>query len=284
MSEEFPSFQKEKISEDFQSRSSAFFFIAILVLLTGLSIFASFRFLSGSKTSRNEILARILEASESRQTHLLLEWIQHLNAEAEGNAQEVSWKPSAQEQKELLSWTVARISDLKKAGNTPAILALHVASQGPGISYDEVLLKKIIEGSQSVEARLALGLYLSRQKVLTPEVLIFFEELSTDASLILRKVTLPLWEQCLMSLYEKKDLCEKKINDYLKDSNDELRWNAAFSVIRLRELIKPEMAQQAEQELRVLKQKIFSKDPELFSRFSAEVLQAISSEIKRHAL
>jgi hypothetical protein len=44
------------------------------------------------------------------------------------------------------------------------------------------------------------------------------------------------------------------------------------------------MAQQAEQELRVLKQKIFSKDPELFSRFSAEVLQAISSEIKRHAL
>ena len=278
MSEDFPSFQKEKAKEDFQSRSSAFFFIAILVLLTGLSIFASFRFLSGAKTQRNEILARILEASESRQSHLLLEWIQHLNA------QENEWKPSAQEQKELFNWSGARVADLKKAGNTPATLALHVASQGPGISYDEESSKKIISGAQSSEAKLALGLYLGRQRVLNPEVLTFFEGLSLEPSLILQKVTLPLWEQCLETQYEKKELCETKIEIFLGDSNDELRWNAAFSTLRVQKWVKPEMLRQAQEELRLLQHKISSKDPELFSRFSAEVLQEILKELKRHAL
>jgi hypothetical protein len=36
--------------------------------------------------------------------------------------------------------------------------------------------------------------------------------------------------------------------------------------------------------LRLLQHKISSKDPELFSRFSAEVLQEILKELKRHAL
>lgn len=278
MSEEFPSFQKEKVKDDFQSRSSAFFLITILVLITGLTIFASFRFLSGSKTQRNEILARVLEASESRQSHLLLEWLQHLNAG------ENDWKPSAQEQKDLLSWSEARVADLKRSGNTPAILALHVASQGPGIVLDEELTKKLIAAAQSSEAKLALEIYLSRQKVINSEIFSFFEELSTDASLILRKVTLSFWENCLAAQYAKKELCEGKLKGFLNDENDELRWNAAFSALRVKEGVSTDMVTQAQEQLRALEQKMSSKDPELFSRFSAETLGEILKEIKRYAL
>ena len=278
MSEEFPSFQKEKAKEDFQSRSSAFFFIAILVLLTGLSIFASFRFLSGSKTSRNEILARILEASESRQNHLLLEWIQHLNAD------EKEWKPSALEQKELLSWTVARISDLKKTGNTPALLALHISSQGPGIDFDEELLRKLKAGAQTPDSKLALGLYLGRQRLSNEDIYQFFDELSVEDSYVLRKISLSYWENCLLQESEKKKSCEAKLQSLLASENDELRWNAAFSVLRVKEKVGSSLVQSAQEELRALEKKISSRDPELFSRFSPEVLQEILKQLKRHAL
>ena len=278
MSEEFPSFQKEKVKEDFQSRSSAFFFIAILVLVTGLSIFASFRFLSGSKTARNEILARILEASESRQNHLFLEWMQHLNAG------ESEWRPSAQEQKDLLSWSVSRIADLKKSGNTPALLALHISSQGPGIEFDEELFKKLRTGAQSPDSKLALGLYLGRQKLSSEDIYQFFEELSLEDSSVLRKISLPFWENCLLVDSNKKQSCEEKLKVFMASENDELRWNAAFSLLRVRDKVDSSLLTQAQDELRALERKITAKDPELFSRFSHEILQEILKEIKRHAL
>jgi hypothetical protein len=278
MSEEFPSFQKEKINDDFQSRSSAFFFIVILVLLTGLSIFASFRFLSGSKTSRNEILARILEASESRQNHLLLEWMQHLNAN------EKDWTPTAKEQKDLLSWSGARVSDLKKTGNTPALLALHISSQGPGIDFDEELFKKLKEGAQTPDAKMALGLYLSRQKLSNEDIFTFFEDLSLDSSLILRKISLSYWENCLLLESDKKKSCEAKLQSLLESENDELRWSAAFSVVRVKQRVQSSLVQSAQGELRGLERKITTQDPELFSRFSPEILQEILKELKRHAL
>lgn len=278
MSEEFPSFQKEKIKEDFQSRSTAFFFIVVLVALTGLSIFASFRFLSGSKTSRNEILARILEASESRQNHLLLEWIQHLNTD------EKIWKPSAQEQKDLVSWSVARISDFKKTGNTPALLALHISSMGPGIDFDEELVKKLKTGAQTPDSKIALGLYLSRQKLSNEDIFNFFEELSLDSSFILRKISLSYWENCVLGEADMKKTCEAKLQSLLASENDELRWNAAFSVLRVKHNVASSLVQSAQGELRVLERKISSQDSELFSRFSPEILQEILKELKRHAL
>lgn len=273
--EDFPSFNKTPLqSAGSQKTNLALIFFVTVGLC--LAIAVSFRFLSGSKTLRGEIFPRFLSTSESGQSHLLKEWLGHLE---EG---ETEWRPSGAEEFDLLHWASARPEELKAPGITTSVMALHVASYGPGIEPDNPGLAKVLVQATSEDAKSALGVFLLRQKVFNEQIFEFFEDIQTDSRDFLRKISGSGWEYCLkdkkQSIYHER--CKSRLISLLADPNDEVRWNVSLAILRT--LPENDLAySKARSEINDLSRLISTKDAALTARFGASTLEALSKEIEK---
>jgi hypothetical protein len=283
--EEFPSFTKKPKAEG--NGKSVNSWLSLSVILIGfaaitLAIFLSFRFLVGAKTSREEILSRILSSSQSRQSSLLLEWMQNIDQSSEKN-----WNPTTAEQTELMHFVHSRLSELSQNNKSPALYALHVASWGPGLA-DRKELEELFNTTLSDESRMAVLLFLLRQKDFSESALNFEKIQSSSSSAsgeseAFRKVMAAYLAQCVESGGAAQSVCMPSLEALLADESDEVRWNASLGLIRahtkkLVSLSEKELAL-ASSELDKLYTLIKTGDPTLLSRFQGAALESLASEV-----
>lgn len=278
VSDEFPSFlKKEKLDSKGEKTWAPVLVILAAVLVTALFIFLGFRFLVGAKTPREEMLGRILSASPSRQSSLLMEWMQNIDQSASSQ----DWKPTGQEQKELLRFVATKIPELKQMGTSPALYALHVA--GWGVSQGELKeVQQLQVESLGEEGTLALGLFFLRQKDFSQTGTAYFRKVLHSQSEALRKVAAAYFAQCVVAAGLTAEECKTEILKLMADSSDEVRWNAALGILRedsaSARYLESERAMAAS-ELGKLYVLIRNGDPTLLSRFQGAALESLATEV-----
>ncbi len=278
MTEEFPSFNKatrEELSE--KTKLSSSLLIGVGVLVVALSIFFSFRFLVGAKTPRAEILAQALSSSQSGQSSLLLEWMQNIEQDSQG-----SWNPTATEQVSLLNFAASKISELKQEVRSPALYALHVAGWGPGVS-DRSEILELMNANLVEEARLAVALYLVRQKDFAPEAITYLRAFLNAPNETQRKVAALYFAQCVESALGTQIECQRDLLGLLSDAAEEVRWNAVLGVLRVQRSNAQTFSEAeltlAGKEFAQLYQKLKVGDPTLLSRFQGAALLSLATEV-----
>lgn len=276
--DEFPSFQKkEKLSNSPEKTWAPALVILGSLLGTALLIFLGFRFLVGAKTPREEMLGRVLSASPSRQSSLLLEWMQNIDQSAARS----EWKPNALEQSELLRFSTAKIPELKAMGTSPGLYALHVAGWGPSMGESKDL-EVLTSASLGEEATLALGLFFLRQQDFSQRASDYFQKFLHSQSEASRKVAAAFFAQCVQSSESQAERCKSQILQLLGDSNDEVRWNAALGVLRdetKTSRYSDSEREQASDEVSKLYTLIKNADPALLTRFQATALESLATEV-----
>jgi len=274
--EEFPSFQKKEKLNTQPEKTWASVLVVIGTLLgTALIIFFGFRFLVGAKTPREEMLGRVMSASPSRQSSLLMEWMQNIDQ----SAAELRWKPNGLEQTELLRFAATKIPELKTAGTSPGLYALHVAGWGPSLGESKDL-DTLTSSSLGEEATLALGLFFLRQKDFSLRATDYLKTFTHSQSEASRKVAAAYFAQCVQSAEAVVEICKEPILKLLEDANDEVRWNAALGILRTQSLRYSDLEKdQAAQEVSKLYMLIKNADPALLTRFQATALESLVTEV-----
>ncbi len=276
--EEFPSFQKKEKLTTQPEKTWASVLVVIGVLLgTALIIFFGFRFLVGAKTPREEMLGRVMSASPSRQSSLLMEWMQNIDHSMNSS----DWKPSAIEQVELLRFSVTKIPELKTAGTSPGLYALHVAGWGPSLGESKDL-ETLTSSSLGEEGTLALGLFFLRQKDFSSRATDYLQAFVFSQSEASRKVAAAYFSQCVQNSEMAVETCKQPILKLLSDINDEVRWNASLGILRAPSMRYSDSEKElAAQELSKLYALIKNSDPALFTRFQATALESLATEVFR---
>ncbi|MEZ4816140.1 MAG: hypothetical protein R3A80_13215 [Bdellovibrionota bacterium] len=195
---------------------------------------------------------------------------------------ENEWKPNAYEQKELVSFVAAKVSELETAANSPALYALHVASWGPALGESKDL-DRIAAASLKNEGLLALGLFYLRQGDFSQKAFERLGALFESTNEALRKVAGAYFAQCASAALSTAQECSRYTVRLLDDPNDEVRWNVALGILRESTSKQPLFSDSekalAAREIGKLYALIKDGDPTLLSRFQGPALESLIGEV-----
>ncbi len=275
-----PLFKKKKNVESASNKRLQIFALAIIFILSAFLFWSFFDFSLGSQTPRIEISSRIRSASESKKKQLLMEWLSHL--EAVNQETNKSWLPNSAEHLDLIRLAHDEKAQFKEDNASVSVIALHVASWGDEF-FETKKIDELLESTQSSSSKLALGIYLARQRqktLLRANEKDFALQMAQDLDISVRKVAAKVLENC----FDQND-CQGALSTLMSDPNDEIKWNAALSVLRLgkAKIISESLKESALKQLKSLSERVFdpSKDNTFLSRFDEGALRLFLNDLFR---